>query len=88
MKYSDDSDTGLKDRDRRGVSMSYSSGGALVEDGWAWNFVKYSKSNRLGELEKNARESKKGLWAGKTLIAPWEYRAEEARKRAKKSAKI
>lgn len=58
----------------------------LVEDGWAWKYLKYSKSERLGEIEKNARESKKGLWAGKTSVAPWEYRAEEARKRAEKKA--
>lgn len=59
----------------------------LVEDGWAWNFLKYSKSQRLADLEKEARESKKGLWAGNNPIAPWDYRAEEARKRAEKKVK-
>lgn len=59
----------------------------LVEDGWAWNYLKYSKSKRLAELETNARETKKGLWAAKAPIAPWDYRAEEARKRAEKKAK-
>jgi micrococcal nuclease len=59
----------------------------LVEDGWAWNFLKYSKSKRLAELEMEARQAKKGLWAGKTPVAPWDYRAEQARIRAEKKAK-
>jgi endonuclease YncB( thermonuclease family) len=42
----------------------------MVADGWAWNFLKYSKSQRLAELEKEAREAKRGLWAGKAPIAP------------------
>lgn len=56
----------------------------LVEDGWAWNYVKYSTSQRLAELEKEARASKKGLWAGKSPVATWDYRAEQARQRADK----
>jgi micrococcal nuclease len=59
----------------------------LVENGWAWNFLKYSKSQRLADLEKEARAAKKGLWAGKSPVAPWDYRAEEARTRAAKKAK-
>jgi endonuclease YncB( thermonuclease family) len=59
----------------------------LVEDGWAWNFLKYSKSQRLAELEKEAREAKRGLWAGKAPIAPWDYRAEQARKRVEEKEK-
>jgi micrococcal nuclease len=59
----------------------------LVEDGWAWNFLKYSKSQRLADLEKEARAAKRGVWAGRAPIAPWDYRAEEARKRAEKKAK-
>jgi endonuclease YncB( thermonuclease family) len=59
----------------------------LVEDGWAWNFLKYSKSKKLAELEKAAREAKKGLWAGIAPMSPWDYRAEQARKRAERKAK-
>jgi micrococcal nuclease len=59
----------------------------LVADGWAWNFPKYSKSKRLAELENEAREAKRGLWAGNAPIPPWEYRAEQARKRIEKKAK-
>jgi micrococcal nuclease len=52
----------------------------MVEDGWAWNYVKYSKSQRLADLEKQARAAKRGLWAGRSPVAPWDYRAERARK--------
>ena len=36
----------------------------LVRQGWVWNFVKYSKSSRLAELERQARLERRGLWAG------------------------
>jgi micrococcal nuclease len=36
----------------------------MVRQGWAWNFVKYSKSPRLSELERQARLERRGLWAG------------------------
>ncbi len=56
----------------------------MVRQGWAWNFVKYSKSPHLAELEHEARAEGRGLWAGKNPIPPWEYRAEQARKRQEK----
>lgn len=56
----------------------------LVEDGWAWNYVKYSDSQKLVGLEMAARAAKRGLWAGPSPVAPWDYRAEEARQRAEK----
>jgi endonuclease YncB( thermonuclease family) len=37
----------------------------LVEDGWAWNFLKYSKSKRLAELEKDARKPKEVYGQGR-----------------------
>jgi micrococcal nuclease len=36
----------------------------MVREGWAWNFVKYSRSPRLAELERQARAERRGLWAG------------------------
>jgi endonuclease YncB( thermonuclease family) len=49
----------------------------MVKDGWAWNYVRYSHSKHYAELEREAREARKGLWAGKAPIPPWEYRAQE-----------
>ncbi len=58
----------------------------MVEDGWAWNYVRYSKSQRLVDLERQARAAKRGLWAGKSPVAPWIYRAEKARKAKERKA--
>ncbi len=49
----------------------------IVKEGWAWNYVRYSNSKHYAELEQEARESKRGLWAGKLPIPPWEFRANE-----------
>lgn len=49
----------------------------MVKDGWAWNYVRYSHSKRYAELEREAREAKRGLWSGKSPIPPWEYRVHE-----------
>jgi micrococcal nuclease len=54
----------------------------MVKDGWAWNYAHYSKSKHYAELEREAREAKKGLWAGKTPMPPWDYRAEERERRS------
>jgi len=56
----------------------------MVREGWAWNFVKYSRSPRLAEIEREGRAERRGLWAGKNPVPPWEYRAEQARKRKQK----
>lgn len=56
----------------------------MVQEGWAWNYVKYSKSVRIAQLEREARETKRGLWAGNNPVPPWEYRAEQAKKRKEK----
>ena len=61
---------------------------ALVEQGWAWNSVKYSKSEELAALEEQARKDKNGLWAKADPIPPWEWRKiEEEKSKAKKAAK-
>ena len=49
----------------------------MVKDGWAWNYARYSKSKHYAEFEREAREAKRGLWAGRTPIPPWDYRAQE-----------
>ena len=49
----------------------------MIKDGWAWDYARYSKSKHYAELEREARESKRGLWAGKSPISPWDFRAHE-----------
>jgi len=48
---------------------------SLVEDGWCWWYRKYAPGDVVPEgLEKEARETKKGLWMGQTHIPPWQWR--------------
>ena len=49
----------------------------MVKDGWAWNYARYSHSKHFAELEREAREANRGLWAGKAPIPPWDFRAHE-----------
>jgi len=53
----------------------------MVKDDWAWNYAHYSKSRHYAELEREAREAKKRIWAGKAPIPPWDYRAHEREKK-------
>lgn len=47
---------------------------ALLSAGLAWWFRKYSKDLRLGELERQARNAKLGLWAEPNPMPPWDWR--------------
>lgn len=44
----------------------------MVKDGFAWAFVKYS--NRYIKEQDYAKENKIGLWNGRQIIAPWDFR--------------
>ncbi|MDX5347642.1 MAG: thermonuclease family protein [Hymenobacteraceae bacterium] len=46
----------------------------LVKNGFAWHYKAYSKDVKLANLEADARRFKRGLWADKNPIAPWDYR--------------
>ncbi len=46
----------------------------LVEEGWAWHYNRYSKDQRLAELEATARRSRRGLWVDPRALPPWEFR--------------
>ncbi len=54
----------------------------LVKAGMYWWYRKYAPDDaRLEQLESEAREAERGLWAEANLIAPWAYRkANRARK--------
>jgi endonuclease YncB( thermonuclease family) len=47
---------------------------AMVRDGFAWAFVKYS--NEFASAELTARAAKSGVWQGRA-VAPWDYRSHE-----------
>jgi endonuclease YncB( thermonuclease family) len=47
----------------------------LVKDGWCWWYRKYAPDNsELMNLEKDARQAKKGLWVDPQPVPPWEWR--------------
>ncbi len=47
-------------------------GAAMVKDGWALAFVRYSR-DYVGE-ENEARQARRGMWSG-AFALPWEWRA-------------
>lgn len=56
----------------------------MVEEGHAWVYQKYCKIPEKKEwlaLEKAAKADKKGLWAKKDPISPWDWRQRSKRKR-------
>jgi len=53
----------------------------MVQDGMAWHYKQYSKSKELADAEEKARQAKKGLWADKDPIPPWEFRKKEREKK-------
>src|SRR5262245_12420471 len=47
----------------------------LVKAGWCWWYRKYAPVDKvLEELERKAREARKGLWADPQPVPPWEWR--------------
>lgn len=55
----------------------------VVRAGYAWHYVKYSSDASLGELEKEARKARRGLWQDKDPMAPWEWRRSKRTKSKK-----
>jgi endonuclease YncB( thermonuclease family) len=45
-----------------------------VRLGLAWVYVRYAKDQSLYQLEAGAREQRRGLWADKAPVAPWDWR--------------
>ena len=47
----------------------------LVGEGWCWWYRKYAPGDvELERLEKEARDSKKGLWQDPAPVPPWKWR--------------
>lgn len=46
----------------------------MVREGMAWVYRQYARDHALYELERQAKASKRGLWADPEPVAPWEYR--------------
>lgn len=46
----------------------------MVRDGYAWRYVTYDKAGDYSAAEAEARKAKRGLWADKDPLPPWEFR--------------
>ena len=46
----------------------------MLKNGAAWHYKDYDKSTEYAELESLARKERLGLWATRSIMAPWEYR--------------
>ena len=46
----------------------------MVQDGMAWHYKNYSNDETLSAAEESARSEKRGLWADKDPVPPWEFR--------------
>lgn len=70
-----------RDRYKRSVAVCHASDGQMpvnawmAREGWALDYRQYSKG-AYAEAESEAREAKRGLWAG-TFIPPWEWRRQK-----------
>lgn len=52
---------------------------ALVENGYAWHFTRYSSDAGYAQLEQYARQRKVGLWSEPGPTPPWEWRSARTR---------
>ena len=49
----------------------------MLEEGMAWHYAHYDHNKRLGEVEKEARKNRIGLWSDPNPVAPWDWRAKK-----------
>ena len=47
---------------------------AMIKNGFAWHYKKYSSDPVMAKAEQDARVAKIGLWQMGNAIAPWDYR--------------
>lgn len=70
-----------KDRYGRTVGLVNVDGQSLneliIQNGYAWVYRMYCKESFCSDwikFEANARQQKKGLWAGSNIVPPWDWR--------------
>lgn len=77
-------ETARRDRSGRMIALVYVNNKclnqALVSNGLAWHFKKYSKDMSYDVLEQKARVAKIGLWLDPNPIAPWDWRKSKKKK--------
>jgi endonuclease YncB( thermonuclease family) len=46
----------------------------MIPNGMAWQYLKYSKSEKFARAEAIAKKARVGIWSQEKRIAPWDYR--------------
>ena len=79
-------EAGGKDRWRRTLGTVKADGKpvaeAMVSEGLAWHYARYSDDQRLAKAERDAREARRGLWQDPQPVPPWEWRKHEHERKA------
>ena len=67
-----------RDRNKRTIAIVFCNEEninlAMIRNGYAWHYKKYSTDSSFAKAEKQARTAKKGLWQMDNPVAPWEFR--------------
>jgi micrococcal nuclease len=67
-----------RDRNKRTIAVVYCKKEninlAMIKNGYAWHYKKYSADTSFAKAEMRARIEKKGLWKMNKPVAPWEFR--------------
>ena len=58
--------------------------GAMLEQGLAWHYAYFDKTEKYAELEQEARAAKRGLWRDANPTAPWDYRRNKKKANTRK----
>lgn len=80
-----------KDRYRRTIAKIFYDddkylSAEIIKSGYGWWYFKASKNLQLKEFEIVAKNKKRGLWADKNAISPWDFR--KIKKEESKAAKL
>ncbi|MGZ8525038.1 MAG: thermonuclease family protein, partial [Chitinophagaceae bacterium] len=67
-----------RDRNKRTIAIVFCNGEninlAMIRNGYAWHYKKYSADCNYAKAEEQARINKKGLWQMSKPLPPWEFR--------------
>ena len=67
-----------RDRNKRTIATVYCGGEninlAMIRNGYAWHYKKYSTDTTYAKAEQDARFARKGLWHMDHPVAPWDFR--------------
>ena len=56
------------------ISDSINLNERLLDAGLAWHYTAFDRDPQWARLEREAKRAKRGLWAERGAIAPWEWR--------------